>query len=536
MAFLELREVTKRFPGVVANDHISLEIDRGEIRALVGENGAGKSTLMKVLSGLYQPDAGEIRLDGRRVVIDSPRRAIELGIGMVHQHFMLIPRFTVLENIVLGSEPARGGVLREREARRVVGELCRRYEFALDLGARVEDLSVGAQQRVEILKVLYRGAEILILDEPTAVLAPQEVRELFVNLRHLRDQGKTIIFISHKLDEVLEIADRISVLRRGALVGTVRREETDRAALARMMVGRPVLLELEKGPYRPGEDRLVVEDLTVPGPGGRPAVRRVSLRVRAGEIYGIAGIEGNGQSELVEALSGLRRASAGRILIGGVPVTEGRVRRIRELGLAHVPEDRQRRGLILAMTVWENGVLGLHRSPSFARRGWLQVGAIKKHAQSLVREFDIRLPGLDIPVRNVSGGNQQKLVLARELGREPTVIVASQPTRGLDIGATEFVRQQLLRARDRGRAVLLVSADLEEVLSLSDRVGVMYGGELVAEFRPDEVTPEEIGHYMLGGRSRTAGAGPARGGAPGGAGRGEAGSASPGTDGAAGAD
>lgn len=560
MAFLELREVTKRFPGVVANDRISLEIDRGEIRALVGENGAGKSTLMKVLSGLYQPDAGEIRLDGRRVVIDSPRRAIELGIGMVHQHFMLIPRFTVLENIVLGSEPARGGLLREREARRIVGELCQKYEFTLDLGARVEDLSVGAQQRVEILKVLYRGAEILILDEPTAVLAPQEVRELFVNLRHLRDQGKTIIFISHKLDEVLEIADRISVLRRGVLVGTVRREETERAALARMMVGRPVLLELEKGPYRPGEDRLVVEDLTVPGPGGRPAVRRVSLRVRAGEIYGIAGIEGNGQSELVEALSGLRRASAGCILIGGVsvteatmrrmrpvtegrvrrarPVAEGRVRRLRQLGLAHIPEDRQRRGLILAMTVWENGVLGLHRSPSFARRGWLQVRPIKKHAQSLVREFDIRLPGLDIPVRNVSGGNQQKLILARELGREPTLIVASQPTRGLDIGATEFVRQQLLRARDRGRAVLLVSADLEEVLSLSDRVGVMYGGELVAEFRPGEVTPEEIGHYMLGGRARAteAAVGGTRGADGGGGTGGAGGGAGRAVGGAAGAD
>ncbi|MDI6893869.1 MAG: ABC transporter ATP-binding protein [Bacillota bacterium] len=502
MAFLELREVTKRFPGVVANDHISLEIDRGEIYALVGENGAGKSTLMKVLAGLYQPDAGEIRLDGRRVVIDSPRRAIELGIGMVHQHFMLIPRFPVLENIVLGSEPARAGVLRERDARRLVEDLCRRYEFALDVGARVGDLSVGQQQRVEILKVLYRGAEILILDEPTAVLAPQEVRELFLNLCNLREQGKTIIFISHKLDEVLEIADRISVLRRGVLVGTVRREETGRAELAHMMVGRPVLFELSRGSYRPGEDCLVVEDLTVSGPGRRPAVRGVSLRVRAGEIYGIAGIEGNGQSELVEALTGLRRASGGRILVHGHPVGDGKVRGMREQGLAHIPEDRQRRGLILAMTVWENGILGLHRSLPFARRGWLQVAPIRKHAQSLVREFDIRLPGLDIPVRNVSGGNQQKLILARELGREPTLIVASQPTRGLDIGATEFVRQQLLRARDRGRAVLLVSADLEEVLSLSDRVGVMYNGELVAEFRPDQVTPEEIGRYMLGGRAR----------------------------------
>ncbi|MFZ5769310.1 MAG: ABC transporter ATP-binding protein [Bacillota bacterium] len=497
---IELRDLTKRFPGVVANDHISLGIDKGEIHALVGENGAGKSTLMKILAGLYQPDAGEIRLGGKRVVIDSPRRAIELGIGMVHQHFMLIPRFTVLENIVLGSEPARAGVLRGRDAHRVVEDLCRRYEFVLDVAARVGELSVGQQQRVEILKVLYRGAEILILDEPTAVLAPQEVRELFVNLRNLRDQGKTIIFISHKLDEVLEIASRISVLRRGVLVDTVPREKATKDDLARMMVGRPVLFELARGPYRPGEDCLLVEDLTVPGRGGRPAVRGLSLRVKAGEIYGIAGIEGNGQSELVEALTGLRKPSGGRMLVRGHPIGDRTVRQIRELGMAHIPEDRHRRGLILTMTVWENGVLGLHRSRRFSLPYRLDLRSARTHARTLVNGFDIRVPALDIPVRNLSGGNQQKLILARELTREPSLIVASQPTRGLDIAATEFVRQQLLLARDHGRAVLLVSADLEEVLSLSDRVGVMYNGELVAEFRPGEVTPEQIGHYMLGGK------------------------------------
>jgi len=500
---IQLKGITKRFPGLVANDNISLEIARGEIHAIVGENGAGKSTLMKILTGLYQPDAGEIYLNGNRVAINDPRKAIALGIGMVHQHFMLIPRFTVLENIILGSEPARGGVIKEEEARRLVEDLCRRYDFKLEPGAAVSDLSVGQQQRVEILKVLYRGAQILILDEPTAVLAPQEVKELFVNLRNLKAQGKTIIFISHKLDEVLEIADRISVLRRGRLVGTVAAHSTDKRQLSEMMVGRPVFLKMEKEQATTGQERLRVVDLTVLGSLGRPAVRRVSFRVLAGEIYGIAGIEGNGQSELIEAIVGLRKISAGQVFIQGQLINEKSVREIRDLGVGYIPEDRHHRGLVLPMTVWENAVLGLHRLADFSRPSRLLFRNIFAHTERLVREFDIRLSSVDLPVRNLSGGNQQKVILAREMSRNPGLIVASQPTRGLDIGATEFVHKQLIKARDEGRAVLVVSADLEEVLSLSDRVGVIYNGELVAEFRPEEVTPEEIGHYMLGTKTRT---------------------------------
>ncbi|MCL4424749.1 MAG: ABC transporter ATP-binding protein [Firmicutes bacterium] len=501
VSIVQLRGITKRFPGLVANDSINLEVTRGEIHAIVGENGAGKSTLMKILTGLYQPDGGEIYLNGTRVEISGPRQAIGLGIGMVHQHFMLIPRFTVLENIILGSEPARRGVLKDKEARGLVEELCRRYDFKLESQVRVWDLSVGQQQRVEILKVLYRGAEILILDEPTAVLAPQEVRELFVNLRNLKGQGKTIIFISHKLDEVLEIADRISVLRRGRMVGTVMAKETDKRQLSEMMVGRPVFLKTEKSQPRVGEERLKVKDLTVLGNLGRPAVRQVNLTILAGEIYGIAGIEGNGQSELIEALMGLRKILSGQVLIKGQLTSDKSVQEIRALGVGYVPEDRHRRGLILPMMVWENAVLGLHRLRDFSRPTGLNFKNIFAHTNRLVREFDIRLGSVDLPVRNLSGGNQQKVILAREMSRDPGLIIASQPTRGLDIGATEFVHQQLIKAREQGRAVLVVSADLEEVLSLSDRVGVIYNGEIVAEFRPEEVTPEEIGHYMLGTKS-----------------------------------
>ncbi len=499
---IELRRITKRFPGLVANDSINLEIARGEIHAIVGENGAGKSTLMKILTGLYQPDEGEIYLNGNRVAINGPRQAIWHGIGMVHQHFMLIPRFTVLENIVLGSEPARGGVLKEKAARQLVEELCRRYDFRLESDTRVWDLSVGQQQRVEILKVLYRGAEILILDEPTAVLAPQEVKELFVNLRNLKDQGKTIIFISHKLDEVLSIADRISVLRRGRMVGTVLAGETDKKRLSEMMVGRPVLLKIDKQESQTGQETLVIKDLSVMGSMGRPAVRHVSFSVRAGEIYGIAGIEGNGQTELIEALVGLRKVHTGQVFILGQPIVGKSVREIKDLGVGYIPEDRHHRGLVLPMTVWENAVLGLHRTREFSRPASLYFKKILAHAERLVREFDVRLGSVDLPIRNLSGGNQQKVILAREMSRDPSLIIASQPTRGLDIGAIEFVHKQLIKARDQGRAVLVVSADLEEVLSLSDRVGVIYSGEIVAEFRPQEVTLEEIGHYMLGSKAQ----------------------------------
>ncbi len=501
--FIELRGITKRFPGVVANDHVDLAVRAGEIHAIVGENGAGKSTLMRILYGLYQPDAGSISVKGHPAAIASPRRALDLGIGMVHQHFMLIPVFSVAENVILGSEPVRAlGRLRMREARQRVADLCARYGFALDPAARVGSLSVGEQQRVEIIKVLYRGAELLILDEPTAVLVPQEVVELFHNLRELRAQGKTIIFISHKLDEVLEISNRITVLRRGRVMGTVEAVRTTKAQLAEMMVGRPVLLELEHPPVTPGEVRLEGRHLGVAGAGRRQAVRDLSLAVRSGEIYGIAGVEGNGQTELVEALVGLRPASGGQLLIEGRDVTHRSARAIRLMGVAHIPEDRHRRGLALPLSVWENLILGHHYRDEFVNGVLLDRPAIDRFVAQEVRDYDIRVADVTAPALALSGGNQQKVIVAREFSFHPKVLVAAQPTRGLDIGATEFVQRQLLEARASGMAVLLVSATMEEVLSLSDRIGVMYGGELVAEFQRGEATASELGLYMTGAKRR----------------------------------
>jgi general nucleoside transport system ATP-binding protein len=498
---IELSGITKRFPGVLANDHIDLAIRRGEIHAIVGENGAGKSTLMRILYGLYQPEEGTIAVDGHRVVIDTPRRALELGIGMVHQHFMLIPRFTVAENVILGSEPTRAfGQVRLQDAHTRVAALCAQYGFALDPGQEVATLSVGEQQRVEIIKVLYRGAEILILDEPTAVLVPQEVEELFANLRRLRDQGKTLLFISHMLDEVLAISDRITVLRHGRVIGTVSAEATTKRHLAEMMVGRPVLLDIPYPAMEPGGPRLQAHGLSTGTDRGRRAISAISLVVRSGEIYGIAGVEGNGQTELVEALVGLRPLISGTLLIDGQDVTHKPAREIRLLGVAHIPEDRHRRGLVLPMAVWENLILGHHDRKEFAHLGLLDRDAIHTFVERRVKDFDIRVADTDTPTLALSGGNQQKVVVAREFSFAPKVLIAAQPTRGLDIGATEFVERQLLEAKTQGMAVVLVSANLEEVLSLADRIGVMYGGELVAEFRRGEATPAELGLYMTGTR------------------------------------
>ncbi|HEY3247645.1 MAG TPA: ABC transporter ATP-binding protein [bacterium] len=498
-SFIELAGITKRFPGVVANNAIDLAVREGEIHALVGENGAGKSTLMRILYGLYQPDAGSIRVRGEPVVIEGPSKALALGIGMVHQHFMLIPRFSVAENVILGSEPVRSfGRLRMREAQREVAALCAQYGFALDPAAEVSTLSVGEQQRVEIIKVLYRGAELLILDEPTAVLVPQEIDELFANLRKLREQGKTIIFISHMLEEVLAISDRTTVLRRGQVIGTVDTAMTTKAQLAEMMVGRPVLLQLDHPDVPRGPVRLEATNLSVPGRGAKDAVHRVSLAVHAGEIYGIAGVEGNGQTELVEAMVGLRTVSAGALVIDGRDVTHATARAIRLLGVAHIPEDRHRRGLVLPMAVWENVILGHHNRAQFSSGIMVNQREAKTFTAERVQEFDIRVSSIDLPVLALSGGNQQKVIVAREFSFAPTVLVAAQPTRGLDIGATEFVERQLLAAKANGLAVLLVSANLEEVLSLSDRIGVMYGGELVADFQRGEATPAELGLYMTG--------------------------------------
>lgn len=500
---IELRDITKRFPGVVANDHVNLAVRRGEIHAVVGENGAGKSTLMRILYGLYQPDSGTIQVNGQPVVIDTPRVALDLGIGMVHQHFMLIPVFTVAENVILGSEPTAGlGVLRMLAAQHQVADLCQQYGFVLDPAAKVGNLSVGEQQRVEIVKVLYRGAELLILDEPTAVLVPQEVDELFQNLRRLKEQGKTIIFISHKLDEVLTISDRITVLRRGQAIGTVLAAQTTKAQLAEMMVGRPVLLELDHPPVTPGEVRLEVKQLRALGGGQRVAVRDVSLAVHAGEIYGVAGVEGNGQTELIEALVGLRPITAGQLLVDGHDVTHTTARAIRLLGVAHIPEDRHRRGIALPMTVWENMILGHHTREEFTHGALLDYPGIREYVRRRIDDYDIRVADVNAPVLALSGGNQQKVIVAREFSFAPKILVAAQPTRGLDIGATEFVERQLLAARSSGMAVLLVSANLEEVLSLADHIGVMYGGELVEEFARGDVTPTELGLYMTGTKRR----------------------------------
>ena len=502
---LELRGITKRFPGVLANDRIDFDLYRGEVHALLGENGAGKSTLMNILYGLYSGDEGEIWIKGKRVQMRSPRDAIENGIGMVHQHFMLIPVMTVAENVVLADEPRAGGVLLDYGvAERRVKELADRFKFAINPRARIENISVAQQQRVEILKALYRQADILILDEPTAVLTPQEARELFDILRGLTEQGLAVIFISHKLDEVLEISDRITVLRRGKKVDTIPRAGATEEGLARMMVGREVLLRVDKTPSQPGEPALVVEDLIVHDDRGLEAVRGVSFEVRTGEIVGIAGVDGNGQTELIDALAGLRRPTSGRVLIRGKDVTHESARACLEHGLGHIPEDRQRRGLVLEFTLAENLALHEYRHEPFSYAGWLRPRRMIEAARNLLRKFDVRGGGPTTRASSLSGGNQQKVVLAREVERNPRVLLAAQPTRGLDVGAIEFVHRRLVEERDEGRAILLVSFELDEILSLSDRILVIYEGEIVGEY-PPTVSQEELGVAMTGGtRERAA--------------------------------
>jgi len=496
---LELKGITKRFPGVVANDHVDFELAKGEVHALLGENGAGKSTLMNILYGLYHPDEGEVRLNGKHVTIDSPRAAIDLGIGMVHQHFMLIPVMTVAENIVLGVEPHSGPFLDIDGAEKRVRELSERFGLAVRPDARIESISVGMQQRVEILKALYRGAEILILDEPTAVLTPQEAEELFEIIRSLQAEGKSIVFITHKLGEVLAIADRVTVLRRGKTIETVPREGATEEGLARLMVGREVLLRVEKTPAEPGEPLLTVEDLRVLDERKLEAVRGISLEVRSGEIVGIAGVDGNGQSELIEAITGLRRPESGRILAAGKDITNEGARASLEAGIGHIPEDRQRRGLVLDFTLAENIALKDYCEEPDSKWGWLFPKRLLARAKKLLTEFDVRGGGAKTLAASLSGGNQQKVVVAREVSRDPRILVAAQPTRGLDVGAIEFVHRRLVAERDEGRAILLVSFELDEILSLSDRILVVYEGRVVGEYSPD-VSEEELGIAMTGGR------------------------------------
>jgi len=500
-----MRGITKRFPGIVANDRVNLDLRRGEVHAILGENGAGKSTLMNVLYGLYQPDEGEILLKGKPVHFTSAKDAIKSGIGMVHQHFMLIPVMTVAENIVLANEPTREGVFYDRAAAdKRVAELSRSYKLAIDPEAKVQNISVGQEQRVEILKALYRAADVLILDEPTAVLTPQEAGELFEILRTLVREGLSVIFISHKLNEVLEIADRITVLRRGKTIDTVPREGATEEGLARMMVGRDVLLRVEKTPAaQEGETLLEVDDLHVLDDRGLPAVNGVSLEVRAGEIVGIAGVDGNGQSELIEALTGLRKRESGRVVIAGREVDHASARSMLDAGLGHIPEDRQRRGLVLEFSIAENMQIHDYSRPPMARFGWIFPRRFIEVARRLIAEFDVRGGGPATKASALSGGNQQKVVAAREISRDPRVLIAAQPTRGLDVGAIEYLHRRLVEERDEGRGILLISLELDEILSLSDRILVMYEGEIVGEHGA-EASEEAIGMEMLGAKREDA--------------------------------
>ena len=494
-----MRGIRKEFPGVVANDDVSLDIRRGEVHALLGENGAGKSTLMNILYGLYRPDAGEILLHGKRTTFASARDAIQAGIGMVHQHFMLIPVMTVAENIVLGVEPREGILLDERGAERRVRELSERFGLAVSPSALVSDITVGQEQRVEILKALYRGADVLILDEPTAVLTPQEAHELFGIIRSLQADGKSIVFISHKLNEVLEIADRITVLRRGRAVATLPAAGATEQGLAELMVGRTVLLDVHKQPATPGDPLLEVSHLVVRDVRGLEAVRDLSLEVKSGEIVGIAGVDGNGQTELVQAITGLIRPASGSVQVAGVEIAGRGCRTSFDSGMGHIPEDRQRYGLVLDFTLAEDLALRRYREPPDSTAGWLWPRRMVARARALLAEFDVRGGQPQTLAGALSGGNQQKVVVAREVSGDRRVLIASQPTRGLDVGAIEFVHRRLVAERDAGRAILLVSFELDEILSLSDRILVMYEGRIVAEYGPG-VGESELGVAMTGGR------------------------------------
>lgn len=497
---VEMIDIVKQFPGVLANDHVTLEVRKGEIHAIVGENGAGKTTLMNQLYGLLQPDSGEIKVFGKTVNFKGPRDAISVGIGMVHQHFMLVSNLTVAENVVLGSETMRGIVFDLDRAKKEVKELSNSYGLLVDPVAKIEDLPVGAQQRVEIIKTLYRGAEILILDEPTAVLTPQETEELFEILQKLKESGKTIIFISHKLNEVMEISDRITVMRLGKVTGVLEKKRTNTREIARLMVGREVVFRVKKNPGKFGKTILKVENLWVKDNRKLDAVKGISFHVKEGEILGVAGVAGNGQTELVEALTGLRKPEKGRVIFLDQDVTGKAPRELRNLGMTHIPEDRHKYGLVLQYPAYFNMILGRHFKEPFSVSDFLNQKSIRDFAEKVFKEYDIRPDDIRMLGANFSGGNQQKLVVAREMSAEPKVIVIAQPTRGLDVGAIEFIHNSILKLRDTGVGILLISMELEEIFTLSDRIIVMYEGEIMGEVLPQETTVEEVGLLMAGHR------------------------------------
>lgn len=499
---IEMINITKEFPGIVANDNITLRLKKGEIHALLGENGAGKSTLMSVLFGLYQPEKGEIRKNGQVVQINNPNDANALGIGMVHQHFQLVEIFTVLENIILGVEPNKAGFLKKNEAREKVMALSEKYGLRVDPDALIEDITVGMQQRVEILKMLYRENEILIFDEPTAVLTPQEIKELLEIMRGFAKEGKSILFITHKLNEIMAVADRCTVLRKGKCIGTVDVKDTTKEELSRMMVGRDISFKVEKKESKPGDVVLSVRNLSVPSKiQKKDAVKNISFDVRAGEILCLAGIDGNGQTEFVNALTGLEKASSGSIILKGKDITKASVRERSILGMSHIPEDRHKHGLVLDYKLEENLVLQRYWQPKFHKNGFIKFKAVREYAEGLIEKYDIRSgQGPETITRSMSGGNQQKAIVAREIDKNHDLLVAVQPTRGLDVGAIEYVHKQLVASRDAGKAVFLVSLELDEVMNVSDRILVIYEGEIVGELDPKTTNVQELGLYMSGAK------------------------------------
>jgi general nucleoside transport system ATP-binding protein len=502
---IEMLNIRKEFPGIVANDNITLQLRKGEIHALLGENGAGKSTLMNVLFGLYQPEQGEIRVKGKPVKITNPNIANDLGIGMVHQHFMLVEPFTVTENIILGKEKTVRGKIDLKQAEKEVQEISERYGLAVDPQAKIADISVGMQQRVEILKTLYRGAEILIFDEPTAVLTPQEIQELIQIMKTLIKEGKSIILITHKLKEIMEVCDRVTVIRKGVGIGTVNVNETNPNELASLMVGREVVFKTEKVPAVPKQAVLEIKDLHVKDARGIPAVNGLNLEIRAGEIVGIAGVDGNGQTELLEAITGLRKSENGSILINGKEVKNLPPRKVTESGVGHIPQDRHKHGLVLDFPIGENMVLQTYYRRPYSNGGVLNYKEIYNKANHLIKEFDVRTPSEFTLARALSGGNQQKAIIGREVDRDPDLLIAAQPTRGLDVGAIEFIHKRLIEQRDKGKAVLLLSFELDEIMNVSDLIAVIYEGQIVAVVDPKQTTEQELGLLMAGSKRKEAG-------------------------------